>query len=101
MEYKINLPIELINKILIMRPTHPIADIINDQYNFYIEYIDNNTTISFKEFELVLKDLFIKYNIKKVKNTRNDIMCNGCYEIIVEDNNYYCNSCVINCEKCF
>ena len=28
MENKINLPLELVNKILIMRPTHPIAKII-------------------------------------------------------------------------
>ena len=35
------LPMEIVNKILIMRPTHPIADILKnyiESYHYFIEY---------------------------------------------------------------
>ena len=36
-----NLPMEIVNKILIMRPAHPIADILKNYielHNYFIEY---------------------------------------------------------------
>ena len=31
-----NLPIEIVNKILIMRPTHPIAKLFEEDYNIIL-----------------------------------------------------------------
>ena len=43
MENKINLPLELVNKILIMRPTHPIAKIIIKPIIKEYRWFINNT----------------------------------------------------------
>ena len=64
MEYKFTLPMEIVNKILIMRPTHPNAELIQfcdeEYYYFYGDversndndwnYIEN--AVSFKYFAL-------------------------------------------------
>jgi hypothetical protein len=68
-----NLPMELVNKILIMRPTHPTAKIINVYINhhedgdwFYNKYI----THDFYEWFFFEKD----YNsLKKFKNYKGQI----------------------------
>ena len=45
-----NLPIEIINKILIMRPPHPINEIIKSNTESYQDYTENDDYISFCEY---------------------------------------------------
>ena len=41
MEYKFNLPMEIVNKILIMRGTHPNAELIKPKFKEYNVFIKN------------------------------------------------------------
>ena len=45
-----NLPIEIINKILIMRPPHPINEIIKSNIESYQDYTENDDYISFCKY---------------------------------------------------
>ena len=100
MENKINLPIEVINKILIMRPTHPLAEIMKEEVYYYNEYIDGDYDILFNEYINKLKYLYTDFNIRKKKNI-NNVLCDGCNRIIISNEHYYRNSHTINCKTCF
>ena len=101
MENKIILPLEIINKILIMRPTHPLAEIIKEQVYYYSEYINGDYDILFNEYINKLKHLYIDFNIRKTKNINNNLFCDGCYITINNNEHYYRNSHTINCKNCF
>ena len=100
MDNKINLPIEVINKILIMRPTHPLAEIMKEQVYYYNEYIKGDYDILFNEYINKLKHLYIDFNIRKIKNI-NNVLCDGCNRTIYNNEHYYRNSHTINCKNCF
>ena len=95
------LPMEIVNKILIMRPTHPVAVIMKEKIENYIEYINGDYDIAFNEYFNRLKDLLISYNIRKIKNTNDNLVCGGCYRTMTSNTYYYRNSHTINCEICF
>ena len=101
MENKINLPFEIINKILIMRPPHPSAEIIKEEVYYYSEYINGDYDILFNEYINKLKHLYIDFNIRKTKNINNNILCDGCNRTINNNEHYYRNSHTINCKICF
>ena len=96
------LPMEIVNKILIMRPVHPIAEIIKEEIYHYDEYIDGDNDITFNEYICCLKYLLIQFNIRKIKNKRNNLECCGCNRTIINNDYYYKNSCPLYyCAKCF
>ena len=70
MQNKINLPFEIMNKILKMRPIHPIVKIIEREFYNYEDYIDGDYNILFYEYITKLKYLYEVFDIKKVKNNR-------------------------------
>ena len=60
-----NLPIEILNKILIMRPTHPIAKLFEEDYNVILWNKHYTSKWFFSEFYFVNT-----YNISKNKSCR-------------------------------
>ena len=101
MSNNIFLPFEIINKILIMRPPHPIVNIIEQEFINYYDYIDGDYNITFYEYITNLKDLYEVYNIRKLKNNSdNHLLCNGCNNIIRVNEYYRRNSFHVNCEEC-
>ena len=100
MQTKFNLPLEIINKILIMRPTHPIVKIIVQEIYNYENYIDGDYNIPFYEYITNLKDLYEVFNIKKLKNNSDNLTCTGCNNIIRFNEYYMRNSFNIHCKHC-
>ena len=56
-----NLPIELINKILIMRPTHPTAKIINHMYTDVNEHMDQWFCVPPQTTRIRTPDFFVDF----------------------------------------
>ena len=100
MNNKVILPLEIINKILIMRPTHLLAEIMKEEVNYYNEYIDGDYDILFNEYIIKLKHLYVDFNIRKTKNI-NNVFCDGCNKPIIINEHFYRNSHSINCINCF
>ena len=116
MNNKIILPMELINKILIMRPTHPTAKLLKHSMNEYINiYEDEINYISFNvylnegglttdEDMSYLFNLYIENDIKLKYNRVNERrICAHCGLHLWEKSFYYHNpiSQFVNCENCF
>lgn len=106
MNNNIILPLEIINKILIMREESELNKIIKYNISCYKDYIRGDDGISFPEYMLKLNDLYHKFNIfkKKKKINTSNFKCQFC-KIHVKVNEYYyisyCCFQVIVCEKCF
>ena len=117
MNSNIILPMELINKILIMRPTHPTAKLLqktireyNNMYNDESDYISFHKYI--KEgghsdtelYDSALQYLFSRCNIKlKCRRVDERIICSVC-DLHMWDKSYYyhwLNWQFVNCENCF
>ena len=116
MNSNIILPMELINKILIMRPTHPTAKLLKTSMKEYINiYEDEINYISYKiylnEGGLTTNNdishlfyLYAEYDIKlKRKNNNNKLRCHKCGLYFMEHHLYlHClNRDIINCISCF
>ena len=102
MNSKIILPMEIVNKILIMRPSHPITNIIKPLTLSYNEYTNNDDYITFFEYIMKYYDLHYNYNIKCYKKYDNGILiCYGCDYYFQPNDLYFSNSHTINCRECF
>jgi hypothetical protein len=53
-----NLPIEIVNKILIMRPTHPIAKLFEEDYNVILWNKHNRCRWVFNEFHFFIRIIY-------------------------------------------
>jgi hypothetical protein len=96
------LPMEIVNKILIMRPPHPIANIIKPFINNYNDYTNNDDYISFVKYTLNYYDLYYTYNIRCNKKYDNDILsCYSCDNHIQFGDLFFSNRNYIQCTECF
>ena len=96
-----NLPIEIINKILIMRPPHPINEIIKSNIESYQEYTENDDYISFCKYWKKYKFLYEYYDIQLKKNNNNNILiCDDCNNNIQINDLYICKHDFIYCRPC-
>ena len=66
MDSKIILPIEVINKILVMRPKHPIAELMQKEIRswrrkcyFYKHFFNNHDIIKLKKKEITIVNAMI------------------------------------------
>ena len=102
MDNQIILPMELINKILIMRQPTELNESLNFLMNCYKDYINDDYEITFSDYMLKLKHLYEDYNIKKIKkHNNNNLLCDGCNNNIFKNQYYFSNNYVINCNECF
>ena len=102
MNSKIILPMEIINKILIMRPSHPITDIIKPLNLDYNEYTNHDDYISFFEYIMKYYELYVNYNIKCCKKYDHArLRCHGCGYYFKCGDLYFNNGNSINCNECF
>ena len=102
MNTNIILPMEIVNKILIMRPSHPLTNIIKSLIYNYNDYTYNDDYISFFEYILKYHDLYYTYNIKCTKKYDNDILrCSSCDYSLNFGDLYCSNRNTIQCMKCF
>ena len=67
MNNKIILPLEIINKILIMRQESELNKLIKFYIDDYKDYIKGDDDIKFSEYMLKLNYLYNKFNIIKKK----------------------------------
>ena len=97
-----DLPIEIINKILITRSPHPINEIIKSNTESYQDYTENDDYISFCKYLRKYKFLYYHYNIKLTKKRNNDILiCHGCDYHIQCNDLYIFNSHSVYCRPCY
>ena len=106
MNNKIILPIEVINKILIMRQESELNKLIKFYIDDYKDYIKGDDGITFSEYMLKLNYLYNKFNIIKKKKKINTyrFKCEICKLHVIVNEYYYISYCcfqVIVCEKCF
>ena len=96
------LPMEIINKILIMRQPHPLTNIIKPLINNYNDYTNNDDYISFMKYTLNYYDLYYTYNIKCSKKYDNNILsCSSCDYYIKFGDLYFSNRNTLQCSDCF
>ena len=101
MNNNIILPLEIVNKILIMRPSHPLSEMMNEQILYYNDYTNNDDYITFYDFKMKYYDLYYKYNVRIKKTYDNEILiCYGCRYHFTHGDLYYSNSQAIMCMKC-
>ena len=117
MNSNIILPMELINKILIMRPTHPTAKILqktmmeyNKIYGYEKDYITfhkyikeggySNTELYDSDLWFLFHDCNIRLKYNRVNERR---ICSHCGLDLWGKSFYYHNprSMFVNCESCF
>lgn len=103
MNNNIILPLEIVNKILIMRPPHPISKIMNEQIIYYNNFTNNDDYITFYDYKLKYYDLYRNYNIMINKTYDNYLyeilICYGCgYHFTYGD--LYFRSCTNNLKMC-
>jgi hypothetical protein len=106
MNNKIILPLEIINKILIMRQESELNKLIKFYIDDYKDYIKGDDGITFSEYILKLNYLYNKFNIIKKKKKINTyrFKCEFCKMYVIVNEYYYISYCcfqVIVCEKCF
>ena len=106
MNNKIILPLEIINKILIMRQESELNKLIKFYIDDYKDYIKGDDGITFSEYILKLNYLYNKFNIIKKKKKINTyrFKCEICKMYVVVNEYYYISYCCcsfIVCEKCF
>lgn len=106
MNNKITLPLEIINKILIMRQESELNKLIKFYIDDYKDYIKGDDGITFSEYMLKLNYLYNKFNIIKKKKKINTyrFKCEFCKMYVIVNEYYYISCCcfqVIICEKCF
>ena len=93
---------EIVNKILIMRPSHPITNIIKPLTLSYNEYTNNDDYITFFKYILNYYDLYYSYNIKCSKKYDNEILsCSSCDYFLKFGDLYCSNRNTIQCMECF
>ena len=96
------LPMEIINKILIMRQPHPLTNIIKPLINDYNDYTNNDDYISFVKYTLNYYDLYYTYNIRCNIKYDNDILsCHSCHLHIQLGDLFFSNRNYIQCTECF
>jgi hypothetical protein len=101
MNSNIILPMELVNKILIMRAPHPITEIINPLICYYHDYTNDDDYITFYEFQMNYRDLYYNYNVRINKKYDNNLLrCYGCNYHFESGDLYFSNSYAIMCNKC-
>ena len=101
MNNNIILPLEIVNKILIYRPPHPITKIMDEQIIYYNDYTNNDDYITFYDFKMKYYDLYYNYNVKIKKTYDNEILiCYGCGYHFTHGDLYFRNSHAIMCMKC-
>ena len=105
MNNKIILPLEIINKILIMRPESELNKLIKYNISCYENYIKGDDEITFPEYMLKLKYLYNKFNIVKKKKKINTyrFKCEICKLHVIVNEYYYISYCCFSfivCEKC-
>ena len=100
MNNNIILPLEIVNKILIMRPPHPISKIMNEQIIYYNNFTNNDDYITFYDYKLKYYDLYRNYNVRISKKYDNEILiCYGCNYHIQSGDLYFSNSRAAMCQK--
>ena len=105
MNNKVILPLEIINKILIMRQESELNKLIKFYIDDYKDYIKGDDGITFSEYTLKLNYLYNKFNIiKKKKNINTYIFkCEICKMHVIVNEYYYISYCCFSfiiCEKC-
>ena len=106
MNNKIILPLEIINKILIIRQESELNKLIKFYIDEYKDYIKGDDGITFSEYMFKLHYLYDKFNIIKKKKKINTyrFKCEICKLHVIVNEYYYISYCcfqVIVCEKCF
>ena len=85
-----------------MRQPIKLTQTIKFLINCYEDYVNGDYEITLSDYMLNLKHLYEDYNIKKIKKHNNNIfICDGCNNNIFNNQYYYCNNNVINCNECF
>ena len=105
MNNKIILPLEIINKILIMRQESELNKLIKFYIDDYKDYIKGDDGITFSEYMLKLNYLYNKFNIIKKKKKINTyrFKCEICKLHVIVNEYYYISYCCFSfiiCEKC-